>query len=168
MMDQADSRRSLFERNGFVLPKTSGKSMRPLLWEGEHRVIVTPLKGEPAVGDLLMFTLTLPDGGKKNIVHRLVEIKEAGGRPLYVTRGDNCLGCERVRAHEIIGRVAEVHRVSGFRPWHAVHAAQFSLTDPRYLRYSRLWERIWPLRRFYYRLRAHLHLLPHRLHTLFK
>ena len=93
--DYADSRRQMLERNGFGMSQTSGRSMRPLIWGGEHCVVVAPLEGEPKVGDLLMFVGVI-NGGRGNIVHRLVEIHGKGDRRIYVTRGDNCAGCERV------------------------------------------------------------------------
>lgn len=146
--------------------------MCPLLWGGQHCVAVVPIYGEPKIGDLLLFEQILPDEGKKgkkvNVVHRLVEIRQDGGERFYITRGDNCLGCEKVRRSEIIGRVAEVHRISGFRPWHIIPAKQFAVTDRAYLRYSRFWAAIWPLRRQCYLLRAHARGLRVRLLSVFK
>lgn len=139
--------------------------MRPLIWGGQHCVVVTPLESEPKVGDLLLFQSTI-DG--RNVLHRLVEVRQDGNHYLYITRGDNCLVCEKVHREEIIGRVAEVHRISGFRPWHIIPAKQFAVTDRAYLRYSRFWTAIWPIRRQYYLLRAHIRGLRVRLLSLFK
>lgn len=127
--------------------------MRPLIWGGQHYVAVVPLEGDPAPGDLLLF-VKRPHGEERTIVHRLVEIRRSGGGCLYITRGDNCLLCEQVRRSEILGRVAEVHRISGFRPWHAIPRKSFAVTDSSYLIYTRIWEAIWPVRRICYRLRA--------------
>ncbi|MDE6394004.1 MAG: hypothetical protein K2K77_01570 [Duncaniella sp.] len=146
--------RSLFDKRGFGLSMTQGSSMRPLIWGGQHCVAVVPVDGEPTVGDLLMFR-SATDGAEKNIVHRLVEVRQEGDRRVYITRGDNCLGCEQVSRDEIIGRVAEVHRMSGFRPWHAIPSRQFAVTDKAYRRYVRLWAVTWPARRLYYLMRAH-------------
>ncbi len=157
-MDRVASLRSQLQHNGFALSKTSGTSMRPLIWGGQHCVAVVPLDGEPVVGDLLMFVGTV-DGKEISIVHRLVEIRRAGGQSLYITRGDNCLGCERVSRGEIIGRVTEVHRLSGFRPWHVIPARKFAVTDPAYLRYSRFWAATWWMRRPLYQLRSRVYAL---------
>lgn len=127
--------------------------MRPLIWGGQHYVAVVPLEGEPAPGDLLLFVNRL-HGEERTLLHRLVEIRQSGGRRLYITRGDNCLLCEQVRRSDIIGRVAEIHRISGFRPWHAIPRKRFAVTDSSYLIYTRIWEIIWPVRRICYRLRA--------------
>lgn len=128
--------------------------MRPLIWGGEHRVAVVALEGEPQVGDVLMFRQRYQDGSEKNVVHRLVEIRDEGGECLYITRGDNCLASEEVRRDEIIGRVAEVHRMVGYRPWHAIPARKFAVTDRSNLAYTRIWMATWPLRRLIYRVRA--------------
>ena len=144
----------LFGKDGFVLPKTSGRSMRPVIWGGRHRVVVVPLEGMPRVGDILMFTRPLSGGEEKNVIHRLVEIRHDGQGDLFVTRGDNCLGTEMVRRDDIIGRVAEIHRIGGYRPWHIIPRRQFSVEYPPYRVYSRLWMAIWPLRRLYYIVRA--------------
>lgn len=165
-MDYVASCRLMIEQRGFVLPKTSGGSMRPLIWGGQHCVVVVPLEGEPVVGDIVMFTLL--DGKERNVVHRLVEIRQEGDDRLYITRGDNCLGHEIVRRSEIIGKVTEVHRLSGFRPWHVIPVKKFTVTDPSYLRYSRFWMAIWPLRRLFYLLRAHANGLRCRLLSIFK
>lgn len=154
MMDYVNSRRSMIQRNGFALSMTYGNSMRPLIWGGRHCVAVAPLTGEPELGDLLLFTSTA-DGEQRNIVHRLVEIREEGDRRIYITRGDNCLDCERVDRDDIIGRVAEVHRTSGFRPWYAIPSRQFAVTGKACRRYTRVWSATWPLRRVCYLMRAH-------------
>ena len=167
-MDYVASRRLMIEQNGFALSKTFGSSMRPLIWGGQHCVAVVQLDGEPRVGDILMFVQTQPDGSERNIVHRLVDIKENDLQRLYITRGDNCLGCEQVKRDEIIGLVAEVHRTSGFRPWHIIPRKQFSMTDPSYIIYSQIWASTWPVRQFYYRLRAKVQAIRARLTSIIK
>ena len=165
-MDYVASRRQLIERNGFALSKTFGTSMRPLIWGGQHCVAVAPLDGEPEVGDLLLFQARC-GGRQMNIVHRLVEMRGEGAERVYVTRGDNCAGSEQVRREEIIGRVVEVHRIGGFRPWHAIPTRKFAVTDAAYLRYRRLWAAMWPARRQYYRLRLRFYGAYGRLKQLF-
>lgn len=128
---------------------------------------VVPLDGEPTPGDLLMFSQRVGDCDK-NIVHRIVEIKEMDGERIYITRGDNCLKTETVRRCDIIGRVAEVHRLSGFRPWHAIPRKKFAVTDRAFIRYSRLWAAIWPARRLYYLMRGHARSLGARMRSMFR
>lgn len=166
-MDYVQSRRSIIEQNGFGLSMTHGKSMRPLIWGGRHCVAVVPLNGDPQPGDLLMFR-DAGRGREINIVHRLVEVRPAGDHSVYITRGDNCLGCECVSRDRIIGRVTEVHRLSGFRPWYAIPSRRFSVDDRAYRVYSRLWGAVWPVRRVYYLLRAHAYGLGVRVISLFR
>ncbi len=168
MADTVASSRSLIGQNGFAISKTTGSSMRPLIWGGRHCVVVAPLEGEPAIGDILMFEHTGADGKTKTVVHRLVEISHQGPASLYLTRGDNCLGVECVDRTAIIGRVVEVHRLGGYRPWFAIGSRKFSVTDPRHRRYTRLWAATWPARRVLFRLRAIARVLPSRLSLLFK
>lgn len=167
-MDYVASRRSRIEQNGFSFTRTIGSSMRPLIWGGEHCVAVATLDGEPEVGDLLQFVIKREGEKEKSVVHRLVEIQGEGKDRVYVTRGDNCVACERVRRLDIIGKVAEVHRVSGFRPWHIIPKKQFSVKDRSYLIYSHIWTASWPARRLYYLMRAHANGLRARLFSIFR
>lgn len=175
-MDNADTIRAMIKKQGFaLLSKTDGSSMRPLLWGGRHTVAVAPLCGDPSVGDILLFVQRRGDK-EVSIVHRLVGISETeigkgsesnavaendrkletSATKLYIMRGDNCIGCEKVRREEIIGRVVEIHRISGWRPWHIIPKKKIEVTDRYYRLYSRVWMAIWPLRRIYYALRARL------------
>lgn len=129
--------------------------MRPLIWGGQHAVAVSALDGEPAVGDILVFSQRLPDGTVRVVNHRLVAVRGAGHECVYVTRGDNCVGCEQVRHADIIGRVAEVHRVGGWRPWHAVWARKFRTAGRAQRLYARLWLVSWPARRLLMRARGY-------------
>ncbi len=167
-MESVESRREQLRESGFLIVASSGNSMRPLLWGGEHTVVVAPIEGEPEVGELLLFRHKHADGREVNVVHRLVEIRPHGGERLYITRGDNCLAIETVRREAIIGRVVEVHRLTGYSLRHVIRARKFTVTDPSYLRYARLWARIWPLRRVYYIMRAHANGLRVRLKRLIK
>lgn len=162
------SQRQLMERHGFALSRTTGKSMRPILWGGEHCVVVAPIEGEPAVGDLLMFRQGTAGGEGRNVVHRLVEVRETGGEPLYITRGDNCVVSETVRRGEIIGRVTEVHRLTGFRLGHAIHARRFRVTDRAYRIYSRIWAATWPARRLWIAFRTRVARLRARMVSVFR
>lgn len=155
-MESVAANLELLERNGFALSKISGKSMRPLIWGGQHCVALTPLEGEPTVGDILVFRHPQHKDRAVYIVHRLVEIRQDGPERLYITRGDNCLGSETVRRVDIIGRVAEVHRIGGYRPWHAIGRRQFAVTDRGYRIYTRVWMAAWPLRRIVYAARERL------------
>lgn len=150
------------------MSKTYGRSMRPLIWGGQHCVAVVPLSGQPMTGDLLMFRHRLPDGKSINVVHRVVECSGTGDESIYITRGDNCLAVERVHPSEVIGRVVEIHRVSGYRPWHVIPSKKISVNDPAYSIYTRIWLAIWPVRRIAFLLRAHAYGLYSRLRSIIK
>lgn len=166
-MDYIESRRAIIEQNGFGLSMTHGVSMRPLIWGGRHCVAVAPLRSEPTPGDLLMFRDVRGDL-EINIVHRLVEIRQTGDQCVYITRGDNCLNCECVSRDRIIGRVTEVHRLSGYRPWYVIPARRFTVDNRAYKIYSRVWGATWPVRRIYYLLRARAYSAHRRVMSLFR
>lgn len=152
-MNGITQRRALLNRKGFALSKTAGSSMRPLIWGGEHCVVVVPLEGEPRVGDMIMFL----QGGKeeRQVVHRVVKVESCNGEPVYITRGDNCVKCETVRCGDIVGRVTEVHRIGRFTLRHALPFRKFAVTDLSYRAYTLGWSAAWPVRRVYYLLRAY-------------
>lgn len=156
------------KKSGFALSGTYGVSMRPLIWGGQHCVASIPLDGEPTIGDLLIFRQTLPNGKKMEIVHRLVDKSKDKDKTLYITRGDNCFGAETVSRGDIIGKVIEIHRLTGFRPWHIIPFKKISVTDPTYRLYTRFWQAIWPARKIIYILRAKAQNIRNRLLSLFK
>lgn len=154
-MESVDDIRVQIDRMGFAITSTTGSSMRPLIWGGDHMVVVAPFDGEPELGDILMFRTRGMDGKRIEIVHRLVEIRSDEQGRIYMTRGDNRKDYELMRRKAIIGRIAEVHRVSGYRPWHILPGLKFTVNDRSYRIYTRIWQAIWPLRRAYYDVRYH-------------
>ena len=61
-------------------------SMRPTIPEGSV-VVVTPLPAEQLhVGDVVMYRI--PEGDRRVVSHRVVEILEPGTRPVVRTQGD--------------------------------------------------------------------------------
>lgn len=152
-MSRASAMRRQIEQAGFGLSATHGTSMRPLIWGGRHCVAVAPMEREPEAGELLMFTQRRGER-EINIVHRLVEVRHDGGRTLYVTRGDNCRESETVSPDEVVGRVVEVIRTGGFRPWYAVWSRRFATSGRSHRAYTRVWTAIWPARKAWYGLRV--------------
>lgn len=167
-MELAAKQRAQLEQNGFALPKTSGNSMRPLIWADQHRVVVTPVNSPVQTGDILMF-VHYTNGHRHTVLHRVVSISSTNaGTPVYTTRGDNCLTTETVTPDCIIGRVAEVHRISGYRPWHALPLGKFAVTHPACRAYTRIWLASWPVRRLIYLARYHFQTIFARLKTYAK
>ena len=80
-----------------------GTSMTPTLHEGDT-LLIEPLVGTPAVGDVLLFCL-----GGNHFVHRLIRIDGDN----YIMRGDNNLSTETARRADLLARLVEVRRTSG-------------------------------------------------------
>lgn len=167
MMENIEPPENKLQKLDFGLSRTSGFSMRPLIWGGHHHVVSVPITDEPKIGDLLIFEKAYNNGVNTSIVHRLVEIQDDGINRLYITRGDNNIGNETVTRSEIIGKVTEIHRMTGFRPWYILPFKKISVTDPLYLTYTRCWQAIWPARKIIYLIRAHALNLRNRLFSPF-
>lgn len=112
--DNPNSYREAIEQNGCVLGFTKGVSMVPLIREGKNYVAVERLDTDPKVNDILLFE-QVRNGEKKCILHRLVKIQKDVQGMIYVTRGDNCVGCEYISREDIIGRVVAIYSVKGGR-----------------------------------------------------
>lgn len=121
-----------------VLLNTTGKSMRPLLKEGQTQVLVEPLRGSLRLGDLPLVEI----GPGHYRLHRIIRVQNE----CYVTRGDNSIYKETVTAGQILGHVTQIRR--GRRV--------LSLCARRYTLYWRLWLLLTPIRIPLYRLRGSL------------
>lgn len=125
------------ENGRSVLVFTSGTSMQPLLYDKSRKdathVLVEPADGILARGDL-PFVL-LPDG--RYMIHRILRVKKDQGRFFYITRGDNCISCEKVEASQVLGRVSQIYR----------KGRTIRVTDRGYLLYAHAWMLLYPLRR---------------------
>lgn len=148
---------------GVVLAPTKGGSMRPLIVQGKGYVGIVAVD-EPRIGDILLFEQRRA-AESVYILHRLVHIDQTGDTPVYVTRGDNCLVCERVLRDDIIGRAEMIYWTRGAGSWmpRLLHARRetdgtraLCVSDRAYKIYSRLWMVSWPVRRLWYRLRSRL------------
>lgn len=136
--------------------------MRPLIFKGVCYVAIVPVD-VPQVGDILLFE-QIRRGGTSCVLHRLVDVEDG----VYVTRGDNCLGCERITRADIIGRVENIYWPQGSRSsWSLLlwlprlYGARnednrwvLNANDSGYLRYVSFWNAVWPLRRIAYMARA--------------
>lgn len=127
-----------------VISFTRGTSMHPLLYEGKTYVVISPITGGLSVGDMPLWRR----GDGKYVLHRLVKID---GSFCY-TRGDNCIGAEKVPMQDMLGVVTEI--VRGGKTIH--------VTDKRYRRYVALWMWLTPVRIPLYQLRAKLGQLRHK------
>ena len=112
-----------------------GVSMLPLLRQGKDTVELSPLPEKMKKYDLPVYQY--PSG--KVVMHRIVEVRQDH----YVCLGDNTYAYEQVLPEYCIGLVTAIRR--GDRV--------FSVEDPGYRIYSRLWVAVYPLRRLLHKVK---------------
>lgn len=111
-----------------------GISMKPMLTGGRDEIILVKPEFPLKRYDLPLY---LRANGMV-VLHRIVDIKEKDGRLEYIMRGDNTWTLEHGIYEENIVAVVTRFRRNG--KW-------FSVTDPGYMRYVRLWDAVFPLRK---------------------
>ncbi len=126
-----------------VLVTTSGVSMEPLLHDKQKKnatqVLIVPITEPCKVGDM---PLVLMEDGRY-ILHRIVKIVEEFGTVFYITRGDNCITTEKVRAEQVLGIVSEIYYKKG----------TLKTTDTRYCIYAKMWTIVYPARKMHKKTR---------------
>ena len=119
---------AMLKRDGFLIYKTRGVSMRPMLKQNRDLVTVRPVKGTLKKYDIPLYHRK----GGGYLLHRIIKVREND----YVIRGDNTFRREYVPHSEIVGVLTEFKRKGKD---HSV--------DERFFRvYSRVWNFIYPLR----------------------
>jgi signal peptidase I len=93
-------------RNGvkirFAVPT---RSMLPILAPGD-RVIARGTVEQPRVGEIAIVKT-----GQKWLAHRVIERRAVGGKCLFVTKGDNCIGTDEIwSAEAFCGIITSVQR----------------------------------------------------------
>ena len=128
-----------------VISFTSGVSMEPLLHDKRKKnathVLIVPITGICQVGDMPL--ALLPDG--RYILHRIIRIDKKQDKVIYVTRGDNCVGCEYVPQEAVYGVVREIYYKNN---------KTVKVTDKKYQRYVKVWMQLYPIRKFFMRCRG--------------
>lgn len=128
-----------------VLSFTSGVSMEPLLHDKRKKnathVLIVPITGICQVGDMPLALLL--DG--RYILHRIIRIDKKQDKVIYVTRGDNCVGCEYVPQEAVYGVVREIYYKND---------KTVKVTDKKYQRYVKVWMQLYPIRKFFMRCRG--------------
>ena len=128
-----------------VISFTSGVSMEPLLHDKRKKnathVLIVPVTGICQVGDMPL--ALLPDG--RYILHRIIRIDKKQDKVIYVTRGDNCVGCEYVPQQAVYGVVREIYYKND---------KTVKVTDKKYQRYVKVWMQLYPIRKFFMRCRG--------------
>ena len=128
-----------------VISFTSGVSMEPHLHDKRKKnathVLIVPITGICQVGDMPL--ALLPDG--RYILHRIIRIDKKQDKVIYVTRGDNCVGCEYVPQQAVYGVVREIYYKND---------KTVKVTDKKYQRYVKVWIQLYPIRKFFMRCRG--------------
>ncbi len=118
----------VLERDGRIVYKTKGVSMRPLLRENRD-IVVIEKKGEER---LSRFDVALYKRGEQYVLHRVINVREDG----YDIRGDNTFSMEDIPEKNIIGVLREIKR----------NNKTIRMDEKSYNRYVRFWNTIYPLR----------------------
>ncbi len=128
-MSEHTTLEDLLKRDGVLVYKTRGVSMRPMLKQNRDLVTVRPAAGRLKKYDIPLYRRR----GGKYVLHRIIKVTDSG----YVIRGDNTFVKERdVTDSDIIGVLTNFRRKGKD---YSVQSAGFRL-------YSRVWNLIYPLR----------------------
>ena len=124
----------LLVRDGKLIYKTKGVSMRPLLHQNRDLVIIEVPKGRLKVNDVAFYKR-----GMDYVLHRVIKVNKDS----YVIRGDNTYRIEIVPDSAILGVLTSF-----------VHKGKLvSIKNPLYQCYVRIWNYLYPLRYFLVRCR---------------
>jgi len=118
---------SLLARDGRLVYKTRGISMKPMLHENRDLVIICVPEGR-----LRPYDVALYRRGSAYVLHRVIHVRERD----YLIRGDNTYHMESVPDSAVIGVL------TGFKR----KGKEYSVQDPVYRWYVRIWCAIYPVR----------------------
>lgn len=108
--------------------KTKGISMKPMLYVNRDLVIISVPQGR-----LQPYDVALYRRGSAYVLHRVIQVREKD----YLIRGDNTYRLEVVPDSAVIGVL------TGFKR----KGKDYSVQDPAYRRYVRVWCAIYPARK---------------------
>ncbi len=127
-MSQKSHIEQMLERDGVIVYKTRGVSMRPMLKQNRDLVTVRKFEGRLKKYDVPLYRRKT--GGY--VLHRIIGLKD----DCYIIRGDNTFKKEYVPDSEVLGVLTEFKRKGRD---HSVDSAGYKL-------YARFWNLIYPLR----------------------
>ena len=122
----------ILEQKGWLVYKTKGISMLPMLHENQDLVVVRAPEGR-----LKKYDVALYRRGDAYVLHRVIGVREGG----YDIRGDNTYSIEKVPENAVIGVLSSFVR----------EGKKYEVTDFSYRLYARIWNAIYPLRVLYRR-----------------
>lgn len=127
----------ILDRDGKLIYKTKGTSMRPMLRENRDLVVI-------AVPDrpVKKYDVVLYKRNNAYVLHRVLRVNESE----YLIRGDNTYSMEKVPRAAVLGILTEFKR----------NGKTYSVNNTGYRYYARIWHAIYPLRRLAIRVRKKL------------
>lgn len=133
------------EKKGVYVGMTVGVSMYPMLRNKRDTIVVVPPNGR-----LKKYDVPLYKRGEQYVLHRILEVREDS----YVIRGDNCLQKEYgITDKEIIGVLTEFYR----------NGKKIDMNSIGYRIYTRVWCRIFPIRKICKKILGKLRHIKHRV-----
>lgn len=118
----------ILARDGKLVYKVKGVSMRPMLRQNRDLVVIVPPEGR-----LKKYDVALYRRGKAYVLHRVIQVKEHG----YLIRGDNTYAFEDVPDEAVLGVLTDFTR----------KGKPYSVNNSAYQRYARFWHAVYPIRR---------------------
>ena len=122
----------LLARDGRLVYKTRGVSMKPMLRQNRDLVVVKVPSRR-----LNKYDVALYKRGRNYVLHRVIEVKQDH----YLIRGDNTFTMETVPENSVIGVLTGFQR----------NGKEHEVTEKGYQLYVRLWNFLYPLRLLWYR-----------------
>ena len=131
----SDTFEEILARDGILVYKTRGVSMRPMLRQNRDLVTVRVPSSR-----LKRFDVALYRRGDDHVLHRVIKVRDGH----YLIRGDNTFKLENVPDGAVIGVLTGFVR----------KGKEHSVTERGYRAYVRIWNGIYPIRFFVVRLRG--------------
>ena len=131
----SDTFEEILARDGILVYKTRGVSMRPMLRQNRDLVTVRVPSSR-----LNRFDVALYRRGEDHVLHRVIKVRDGH----YLIRGDNTFKLENVPDGAVIGVLTGFVR----------KGKEHSVTERGYRAYVRIWNGIYPLRSLFARLRC--------------
>ena len=117
----------LLERDGYLVYKTRGVSMEPMLRQNRDLVII-----QAPVSRLNQYDVALYKRGDAYVLHRVIGVE----KDHYLIRGDNTYTIERVPDSAVIGVLTSFRR----------KGKEITTKSRGYILYTRLWHALYPIR----------------------
>lgn len=123
---------NLLARDGYLVYKTRGVSMEPMLRENRDLVII-----QAPVSRLQKYDVAMYKRGDAYVLHRVIGVE----KDHYLIRGDNTYMIERVPDAAVIGVLTSFQR----------KGKEITTKSRVYILYTRLWQALYPVRALCFR-----------------